>query len=938
MKTLYILTRFYTRREDPNNEFRNSWGFNFALEDMTFGTSDRRIVVLHGYTERFDMGEQRMSDMGIARKIRCDIEALHFPAGEKAIIVHETDSNLLREFQQIFTDFAFSGNYSLGGSTTPKRAEFLKKIQKSIAPTRGGNSVKIRNKISFVTAFDNLWTRFVPEKSLREWYEERHHPLVDKSTVYSESCKESNHTEYYLVFWNNISGDWFCRRLKQYLDARKNGNKVCIKLVTTPARFDAALAVWENVVSVKSGKKLSKEEKMYLRDQAVEEKKEWDKNWKAVFILSETYWTHNDFEGFQHIHNIMRARGMKRPINLILASIQSRKALRKEAGVQHDLLSVSIPFIGLPQTLEGNIPFDILTQIPPERNYWWGYKHLELLDERERLERLLHDLRKLFEIRATTAFYNQVDNFIAILRAHWYILDEKSKTHVLALEKSLESSQPDANQIRGTLDELSDAIVGRIRQLGNAEDAGTLPVTLKDTHVLIVEDTKDIAAALELCFKQYFYTITVVDAGTEALRLLTVEGLKFDGLVTDLELLDADGFEDTVQGADLVEFCENTLPHIAVRVVTRLSRISMPRRLPGFNNDKVMFKHQVSPDQGSVSFLLPQADERAFMQDFFEEIKKLADLRKPIGPEKGVFGPPGDKPSPYLTRYYYELKQKNQVEFEDELSYIQELAKKYFSGRLSEHEYPKTSFARTEYNPKEDRDKWISFFWDLMLLRLLVLGEHQMSTSRKLQSRDEKLDVRYQKDAPIPSRKTIVFIEYLEVYEGLYFKLGFQAKGKDFQKEESRKNRINLVFNNLLGFSVDKTFWGEVDLVQIKDLDRDLFPHESVFLEAFNLSDYTLIGKAWPGLFDLILHELNEAVTKIQQDSYEHSKQLSELITSFSAQTTLTEFRHILECLHTSQHPAAKVAHRNIGKATWLAWENDASIPIPTEMKAYLPN
>ncbi len=847
-KTLYILTRFIGKRNSDEDEFVREWFFSPGKEEAVFETEERQVVIIHGCVEL--VGHVPHDDKG-ARRLREIVSGHPGNGGQSGFICHARDYNI--PLQPAFNGFAFASAYSIGAS----RGEWV--IISKLIDVFSGH-VKIRDAALFDSAFDKIWDCFTPDLARREGIQKQHRAFAAQGGELLPPIAETNQTEHYLLIWNAISGNWVARLLTDYL-AGKHNKTVQVTLVTDREQFDT-IAWSKNCVkeAVNAGRKKDEEvakskkneQKNEHADRAKAEAEAWLKNWRKVFVLAELHWSEADFEGISIVFDILKKRGDGEDdiLEILTCSVLERKALYDAVRDKHQLVVKSFPHLHLAESPD----FSLLERMYVSARKW-RYKRAELLDEREILASWLHSIKYL--LPANPDFAEAAASF----NKNLFSLRSLLNTETLAVANRLESLLEKKERFSiAEAEQCVQSLENALKKL-LSERSGIAAADKRQARVMIVEDDFEYREKLQELFEPWFTEVIVHKSGTDALTDLKNDPYQYSALVVDLELLE-DGFEDLVQGADLVDYCERSARWIAVRVVTGLSRNSIPKRI-SVSNDHIVLKLRNPAEGNNSPFILPHFDEEKFMEAFSKEIDRLVFHKNHTGPSKGKFArPENGRESPDLTSVYYERKTNNPEDFKENLG--KTITKVEWFLRDSQSYPINTKFTRLSMNLAS---VWEPHLWDLLAHRLVSIF---------LQKRDG----------------TVKYIDYQDE-SGLYFDLGF-PKGK--KPKEAMKSDLRGWFTTRLGFSITSSdISDELAKVKLGDNDGELFPHEIEWKKTVDVEDFTLLSyKFSPACCEDMASTMEEISGMIEPQRDEKG---AFLIKDFSDSTSFSDFRIMLDFL-----------------------------------------
>ena len=790
-RTVYILTRYYAHRNHQSDEFVKEWGFRPTLDHAIVESEGRKIVFIHGCKERFSADYTSTFIPNITN----EISALHGNTTHPKAFLCHTDRLVSPES---FADFHFAREYSVGDA--PEDWSKLEQLK----GTFDKRSLKVVKPENFAATFDTIWQHFQPDKRLREAIEKAHDAFEMVQSATSNALNETDQIDNYLVIWNTSSGEWFKKEFLNYI-GQGNHRPKQITLITSYSDFEAI---------------------------------DWSNNWLKVFVLSELYWTNKDHEGLSLIFDILKVKEDNQPLEIVICSVLARKELYGRVKDRNKMIVKSFPHLHLTQSLN----FTILEQMYVS-NRKWAYKRAELLNEEEILAALIHHLNRVQAggkdfTNKTKAFYVYLSNF------RW-LLSGETLAEVAILKSLLGIEAIDVTELKDCIQKLKSALQ---KDIDNR--AKPIVPTPSQAKLMVVEDDASYLTQLVDLFKPWFSTIVQYSNGWEALKELKNTANQFDALIVDLELLDHDALEGTVQGVDLIDFCEQQARWMALRVVTGLPRNSIPRRLSDFKNDRIILKQNSENTEGV--FVLPHFDQHEFMGHLSKEITNLSFWHKMngiTGPSNGAFGA---KSKHNLTSVFYKFRDNQPDLFKEK---IEDVLRQARMSLVHQMPVPYQELTRN----LNDTGDWSEFLWYFLVLRLIVISKKDNAEG------------------------LIIYINYTHS-TGVFFDLGFKLEPEDMRLSNSAvKNWLT----TRLGFSI-KDMPKDVHKLNTVRLtidleEKHLFPHEIKWLQNYSLDSLTLMQDKFSLSFcntlctkiSYIYHAVKEIETK-RQAAYQATHEVVE--------------------------------------------------------------
>jgi CheY-like chemotaxis protein len=256
------------------------------------------------------------------------------------------------------------------------------------------------------------------------------------------------------------------------------------------------------------------------------------------------------------------------------------------------------------------------------------------------IDKLIHDLRGS-DIEKQGAIYNynnRLKNFLE--EVHLAIGASKSFDKLALITQEL-----DTYKNSGTLNienfnvikqRFSNTLEEILLETSHSEDE--ISSFLDGIRILVIEDDVESLESIKQWLERHKATVTCESSGVVALENYVKKtdfSSNFDVLITDLELLDNDLFDENIQGIDIIEFCQKNKPEITLRVLTGMPKRTVSKYI---SNVKVIFK-------GKASEIVPKSDSLEYIVSIKEEYEYRNELNKIGGPINGI-------PNKFLNKIY----------------------------------------------------------------------------------------------------------------------------------------------------------------------------------------------------------------------------------------------------------------------------------------------
>ena len=394
---------------------------------------------------------------------------------------------------------------------------------------------------------------------------------------------------------------------------------------------------------------------------------------KDVVILVELDWGEpiSHFYGYTVARQLMERLTEGETLNLLFISCFKRKTIKRilQASKSSYAFTQTFPHTNISKDFSlSNLEFPSFSD--GEFQYYFRY----CLKNSGVLDRLEHDIRPYIVGIKTL---NPIDAQILIERIHTIkdIVGEK----VIDIVNSCT-----VESLKSRLSEIQQHIFQRSEQLTTSREYESTGKNDWKPRMLIVEDDVMYLKKLEDTFSGNF-EVTAEPSGEEALRLLEEKGKLYHVLLCDLELLDAEGDNQSVQGIRILETAKQRFSHIVCKVITNL-----PRRGVYF-----LLGKELRADLIYKSMLIDEAYCRDLIQEIKTEIGKYSSLQKLPGPDNTLWGDvprqTNSKPG-HLRRIYYQLRAEYKEDFDEMWREIDEFMETVLRG---EQKIP-TGYGRIE--------------------------------------------------------------------------------------------------------------------------------------------------------------------------------------------------------------------------------------------------
>lgn len=310
------------------------------------------------------------------------------------------------------------------------------------------------------------------------------------------------------------------------------------------------------------------------------------------------------FFGYEVAHRLMFSSQRKGKFNLLFLSTFKRRILRDiinfkttSAGEFFEYANLFVRKFPHAQ-LTHKLSFDELN-IPKLSQRKFDYLKEYCFHESHLPGRLIHDINNII----ISPESNRLINFKADINNNADALTPTiiSLTNELRTEKSHSENVQIARKV---LKHLENVLVGKNSELhSNIEKS--------NDSLLVIEDDAETNRAIATQLEPYFKVINCFTSGEEAMAELQQNGKKYDAVLSDLELI-KDGFDDNIQGIDIIEYCQEKLPHMVIRIITSLPRQVVSGMLDVslacilFKENHQKDKVQVIADAGEFSERLSQ--------------------------------------------------------------------------------------------------------------------------------------------------------------------------------------------------------------------------------------------------------------------------------------------------------------------------------------------
>ncbi len=232
---------------------------------------------------------------------------------------------------------------------------------------------------------------------------------------------------------------------------------------------------------------------------------------------------------------------------------------------------------------------------------------------------------------------------------------------------------------------LNSKLTSLIQDLNKYREVTTPKKTAWKPHVLFVEDNKLFAETLMKELSALF-NINHYNNGEEALEHLKKNGPLYDGLICDLELLDPKGYDQNIQGIDIVHYVQRFLPHIEINIITNIPKSGIKDILDNFLSKDIRYK--------STFKKYPESEWKEYAAHLLSQLKNRARTKYLTGPNTSIWSNVSNqnKNGGGLKTYYYNLK----INYTDKFETLWKEIDYTFEEVMNRHEKIPTSFGRTK--------------------------------------------------------------------------------------------------------------------------------------------------------------------------------------------------------------------------------------------------
>ncbi|MDV7186097.1 hypothetical protein R3X25_02285 [Lutibacter sp. TH_r2] len=436
-------------------------------------------------------------------------------------------------------------------------------------------------------------------------------------------------------------------------------------------------------------------------------------DFECIFILVELNWENNPFYGYEVASSIvMNWRNDENPPNIQFFSFISQLSLFNQTKDVDKFFVKSFK--------HHSLPFNEGINLKTYSKSKWKYLKKYALTKSGILETINHDLKN----DLNKSQLNFEDIFISYKER---LLGIKSLLNP-AIINLLSSQKLSSNQ---KLNELHLFLNKRLRELNILDENKPIEYNGVKEKILLVEDDKEFGKEIKAALDIYF-DVNYKSNGLDAIKALEIGGDIYQGLITDLELLDENQIDQPVQGIELIEYVSNSKKHkhIVKRIVSGLPRKGISELVNMDIND-ILYKSVIAFYGFSEGFDI-------WVKKLKNDIKAFRSLKYMKGPEKKIFWQDTKKEvdkkgevkitGSGFKRFYYNLQIEESQIFKEMWSRIETKVLNILNDETSE--IIETKFIKIddrhnflEKNTKENsvalleqilthRLLWISFFND----------------------------------------------------------------------------------------------------------------------------------------------------------------------------------------------------------------------------------
>jgi len=415
---------------------------------------------------------------------------------------------------------------------------------------------------------------------------------------------------------------------------------------------------------------------------------EWDNTYTKIFVLAELGWKENTlFDGYQKGFEIIEKWNSKSSPCIEFFSMVDRKTISNHV---EDNLKFIVKAFSFTDVLTINKKYKFNTESINQYK-WRSFQYMALtnygiLDNLSHRLEYINDTNKGFEIN--------LNQLISELSPYKEFIGKPISNFIKKIEYT--------NNFVYKLKLLIDRRINETK--GDKVKIVNLPISIK---ILVIDDNAEDLALIEDSFQRYSNNyIETTTSGEHALKLIKDKKNIFDIVITDLELLDNEGFYQKIQGIEIFEAVNNS-EGVVIGVITGLGRKGIAKLLN--INDKLILPkkhlHRFDVDEELDNLL----------KNLLIQFKQKEDRLKVLyGPSKGsYFGLTGFKTSLAKAFDIEEFKK-------DTWQYAFKILDKFISKNLKSSDWNK-SLKKEENKNSLNADEFISSKLKSLLAQRLIL-------------------------------------------------------------------------------------------------------------------------------------------------------------------------------------------------------------------------
>lgn len=345
----------------------------------------------------------------------------------------------------------------------------------------------------------------------------------------------------------------------------------------------------------------------------------WDSEFTKIYILAELNWNENDlFGGYQKGFEILEIWGSRKAPSLEFFSIANRNLIYRNVVDKLKFIVKAFTFTDFFQ-IRDKYKFNTENI----NQYKWNSFQYMALTSYGVLDTLSHRLDSIND--SNIDFKTKLSQLISELSSYKEFIGET----IFEFIKNIEFTNNYIFELKLLIDKRI------VETRGDKVEKINLPVSIK---ILLIEDNKEDLKLIEQSLSRYSNYIKTTSSGEEAIKLLLDTDTVFDFVISDLELLDLDGFYQKVQGVEIFESTK-IVEGTVVGIITGLGRKGVAKLL---NIDPNL----ILPKKNLHRFDADEELDTLLKNLLTEFIKKEDQLKIEYGPSKGTyFSLPGFKTS-----------------------------------------------------------------------------------------------------------------------------------------------------------------------------------------------------------------------------------------------------------------------------------------------------